>query len=94
MVLDLSMDMWNFTCIFILLIAPQFYQPFRQFGSAFHDAMNGITASSEIYAMIDKLNCIKENKANLKFDDTDMVQIELKMFIINIKIVINGQLMI
>lgn len=63
---------------FILLIAPQFYQPFRQFGSAFHDAMNGITASSEIYAMIDKLNCIKESKANLKFDDTDMVQIELK----------------
>ena len=51
---------------FILLIAPQFYQPFRQFGSAFHDAMNGITASSEIYAMIDKLNCIKESKANLK----------------------------
>lgn len=63
---------------FILLIAPQFYQPFRQFGSAFHDAMNGITASSEIYAMIDKLNCIKESKANLKFDDADMVQIELK----------------
>lgn len=63
---------------FILLIAPQFYQPFRQFGSAFHDAMNGITASSEIYAMIDKLNCIKESKTNLKFDDTDMVQIELK----------------
>lgn len=63
---------------FILLIAPQFYQPFRQFGSAFHDAMNGITASSEIYAMIDKLNCIKESKANLKLDDADMVQIELK----------------
>lgn len=63
---------------FILLIAPQFYQPFRQFGSAFHDAMNGITASSEIYAMIDKLNCIKESKTNLKFDDADMVQIELK----------------
>lgn len=63
---------------FILLIAPQFYQPFRQFGSAFHDAMNGITASSEIYAMIDKLNCIKESKTNLKFNDTDMVQIELK----------------
>lgn len=63
---------------FILLIAPQFYQPFRQFGSAFHDAMNGITASSEIYVMIDKLNSIEESKTNLKFDDTDMVQIELK----------------
>lgn len=63
---------------FILLIAPQFYQPFRQFGSAFHDAMNGITASSEIYAMIDKLNYNKEKKADLKFNDADIVQIELK----------------
>lgn len=41
---------------FILLMAPQFYQPFRQFGSAFHDAMNGITASSEIYALVQQLN--------------------------------------
>lgn len=63
---------------FILLIAPQFYQPFRQFGSAFHDAMNGITASSEIYAMIDKLNYNKEKKADLKFNDADIVQVELK----------------
>ena len=37
---------------FCLLIAPQFYQPFRQFGAAFHDAMNGITAASEIYALV------------------------------------------
>lgn len=37
---------------FCLLIAPQFYQPFRQFGAAFHDAMNGITASSEIYTLV------------------------------------------
>lgn len=40
---------------FILLIAPQFYQPFRQFGSAFHDAMNGLTASSEIYQLVTKV---------------------------------------
>lgn len=37
---------------FCLLVAPQFYQPFRQFGSAFHEAMNGIVASSEIYKLI------------------------------------------
>lgn len=37
---------------FILLMAPQFYQPFRQFGSAFHEAMNGLVASSEIYALL------------------------------------------
>ena len=41
---------------FMLLIAPQFYQPFRQFGAAFHEAMNGITASSEIYSLQKQLN--------------------------------------
>lgn len=64
---------------FILLIAPQFYQPFRQFGSAFHDAMNGITASSEIYAMLQKLN--KQENVNLAktiLDKQDNWQIEFK----------------
>lgn len=64
---------------FILLIAPQFYQPFRQFGSAFHDAMNGITASSEIYAMLQKLNK-QENVSLAKniLDKQDNWQIEFK----------------
>ena len=64
---------------FILLIAPQFYQPFRQFGSAFHDAMNGITASSEIYAMLQKLNK-QENISLAKniLDKQDNWQIEFK----------------
>lgn len=48
---------------FCLLIAPQFYQPFRQFGAAFHDAMNGITASSEIYVLIKET--AKEDKAQI-----------------------------
>ena len=64
---------------FILLIAPQFYQPFRQFGSAFHDAMNGITASSEIYAMLQKLKK-QENVSLAKniLDKQDNWQIEFK----------------
>ena len=64
---------------FILLIAPQFYQPFRQFGSAFHDAMNGITASSEIYAMLQKLNK-QENISLAKniLDKQNNWQIEFK----------------
>ena len=64
---------------FILLLAPQFYQPFRQFGSAFHDAMNGITASSEIYAMLQKLNK-QENVSLAKniLDKQDNWQIEFK----------------
>lgn len=58
---------------FILLIAPQFYQPFRQFGAAFHDAMNGITASSEIYQIVAKLGLQNKDK-NLERlpDDTSL----------------------
>lgn len=37
---------------FILLIAPIYYRPFRQFGAAFHQAMNGITAAGEIYGLL------------------------------------------
>lgn len=57
---------------FILLIAPQFYQPFRQFGSAFHDAMNGIVASAEIYALIDKLD--KREEVTSLYDKVDLAK--------------------
>lgn len=52
---------------FMLLLAPQFYLPFRRFGASFHEAMNGITAASEIYglqAQLAELN--DENTANAK----------------------------
>ena len=34
---------------FLLLIAPEFYQPLRQFGSAFHSAITAVTAAQHIY---------------------------------------------
>lgn len=34
---------------FLLLIAPEFYQPFRQLGSAFHSAITAVTAAQHIY---------------------------------------------
>lgn len=63
---------------FILLIAPQFYQPFRQFGSAFHDAMNGITASSEIYSLINNLNNEDEQKKKKILKEDFIPEIEFK----------------
>ena len=64
---------------FCLLVAPQFYQPFRQFGSAFHEAMNGIVASSEIYKLIQTMpnnkqkNIVLEMKKvpQIIFEDVD-----------------------
>lgn len=34
---------------FLLLVAPEFYQPFRQLGSAFHSAITAVTAAEHIY---------------------------------------------
>lgn len=63
---------------FILLIAPQFYQPFRQFGSAFHDAMNGITASSEIYALVQQLESRADDINQVILEDELVLEIEFK----------------
>lgn len=38
---------------FILLIAPEFYQPLRLLGQRFHAAMTGITAARQIFAVLD-----------------------------------------
>jgi ATP-binding cassette subfamily C protein CydD len=38
---------------FILLIAPEFYQPLRQLGARFHAGMNGVTAAKRIYQVLD-----------------------------------------
>ena len=65
---------------FCLLVAPQFYQPFRQFGSAFHEAMNGIVASSEIYKLIQAAPNNKQKNIVL-----EMEKVSLKMWIFHIK---------
>lgn len=63
---------------FILLIAPQFYQPFRQFGSAFHNAMNGITASSEIYALVQQLESRADDINQVILKDELVPEVEFK----------------
>lgn len=38
---------------FALLLAPEFYRPLRQCGSAFHQAMTALTAANKIYDFLD-----------------------------------------
>ncbi|QSO47043.1 thiol reductant ABC exporter subunit CydD [Alicyclobacillus mengziensis] len=38
---------------FILLLAPEFYQPIRMIGTQFHASMNGIEAANRIFAVLD-----------------------------------------
>lgn len=49
----LSGDMAFSTAFFILLLAPEFYQPLRQSGAAFHAAMTATTAAENIYRFLD-----------------------------------------
>ena len=61
---------------FCLLVAPQFYQPFRQFGSAFHEAMNGIVASSEIYKLIQAAPNNKQKNIVLEMEKAPQIIFE------------------
>jgi len=39
--------------LFILIVAPEFYQPFRQLGARFHTGMEGFTAAKRIYEILE-----------------------------------------
>ncbi len=40
--------------LFVLILTPDFYLPLRQLGTKFHAGMEGISASKEIFAILDK----------------------------------------
>ena len=40
--------------LFILILAPEFYQPLRQLGARFHAGMEGFAASQRIFALLDR----------------------------------------
>ncbi|MDT8307844.1 MAG: ABC transporter transmembrane domain-containing protein, partial [Anaerolineae bacterium] len=40
--------------LFILVLAPEFYQPLRQLGLRFHAGMEGVTAAARIFALLDE----------------------------------------
>jgi len=39
---------------FVLLLAPEFYQPLRNLGARYHAGMNGVTASVRIFQLLDE----------------------------------------
>ncbi len=40
--------------LFVLILTPDFYLPLRQLGTKFHAGMEGVTASKEIFAILDQ----------------------------------------
>ena len=39
--------------LFVLILTPDFYLPLRQLGTKFHAGMEGVSASKEIFAILD-----------------------------------------
>lgn len=60
-------------CLFILLIAADFFIPMRRLGSYFHIALNGIAASDKIFKLLDSKEKAYEDKVVSK--EIDSVQI-------------------
>ena len=52
-------------CLVIILLSADFFLPMRQLGSFFHVAMNGMTASDKIFAILD----IPEESGNVSVQD-------------------------
>ncbi len=61
-----------FDAFFILLLAPEYYQPIRQFGAKFHTAMAAKAAADKIYELAQR----KEKPAGPEEQFSDLVAVE------------------
>ena len=56
--------------LFVLVLTPDFYLPLRQLGTKFHAGMEGVSASKEIFAILDQNSGAGENKNGLIKQDS------------------------
>ena len=56
--------------LFVLVLTPDFYLPLRQLGTKFHAGMEGVSASKEIFAILDQSSGAGENKNGLMKQDS------------------------
>ncbi len=66
---------------FILLLAPEFYQPLRLLGSRFHAAMAGIEASKRLFAILD-IPITIDNSTSVNTDHHPLKEKQLPAIII------------
>lgn len=68
-----------FTAFFLLLLAPEFYLPLRQLGTAFHASMSGTTAADRIYQVLRiSANENKDATETLSFNKQPSIAIALQ----------------
>src|SRR6056297_2023410 len=65
--------------LFVLLLAPEFYLPFRTFGSAHHAGMEGAEAGARLFEILDHSNTeFQDRENNLEKAPDRLVLIQIK----------------
>lgn len=67
-------EFWE--AFFVLLIAPEFYQPLRQLGTHFHASMAGTTAADRIYEILGKTSSMEQAKEQGQIFPKDWQEIQ------------------
>ena len=57
---------------FVLILAPEFYLPFRQLGARFHAGMSGVAAAERIFQVLELESIEQEKKLNLKPENLEI----------------------
>ena len=59
---------------FVLLLAPEFYQPMRNLGMRYHAGMTGVTASVRIFQLLDEPEPISDQKIETNLPELNLQQ--------------------
>ena len=71
-----------FTALFLLLLAPEFYQPLRELGTYYHAKAKAVGAAESILEIMNQLEP-DEHKGHCYFDDRGAVDICAKQLTVN-----------
>ncbi|NWJ45358.1 MAG: thiol reductant ABC exporter subunit CydD [Chloroflexi bacterium] len=69
------------SALFVLLLAPEFYMPFRALGARFHAGMSGFAAAQRIFEILDKpiaSNEAKPTNPYLAFEPNEPLKLEFE----------------
>lgn len=59
---------------FVLLLAPEFYQPMRNLGMRYHAGMTGVTASVRIFQLLDEPELVPVQKIETNLPELNLLQ--------------------
>lgn len=64
------------TAFFLLLLAPEFYQPIRSLGTQYHASLNGVAAAERIYSFLNQPEALPARQSQAEIIQEEELQIE------------------